>query len=404
MIVALSMGCSEPGHAPGPSFHPPDTGADADTDTDADTDADTDSGSGDTDTDTETYGPDIVEAVIAHPAPEATSCTRIDDGLGKHPTLSAIGDRWFAFYTEGEYNTESEVVLRTSPIDDPLFDEPVRLLMGAREVDIIDEGNRFLAMVSRMLYAVALESVDGVGWTELGYVAPDEPTYDCEGYPPVKISRGESPAGFVAMGHDYNTGIFGCTDRVFAAVAKDDFWEVPEQAGKGDVVFAYEGSSRLTVVSTFGVYTSIDKGETFSEFEDGDTTASQLKGTGATWTGSRLIITQSYNWANEYSIAAITSDDDGATWPTRIILTSGSSPIFAPIIASDGDQVVVAWIVSGAVWAMTSPDSGDTWSEPGKLSNPTEDSGASKLSIAVKETSIGILFAGDGVQFCSGNV
>ncbi len=395
LVLLLAVSCAEREHAPPPAgYTPTDTGEKS---TDTTTDTDDDSG---TSSDPEAGEPDLADAVIIHPALKVTECARVDQGDGDHPSLFAIGGEWFAFYTEGgEYSSPLEV--RTSKIDSLSFGDPTTLLHGAREVDLILDDGRLTALAARQFYAVLLVSDDSSEWTELGNIAPDEPTYNCDGFPPAMFFRSSGSPRFIAMGNDYNTGIFGCTDRLFVAKKTADTWNVPIHSGKGDVVFAYQGSNQLTVVTTFGIYVSTDDGGTFSELKDGDTTASQLKGTGATSTDSRLNLIQTYDWANEYSIALVISDDEGTSWNERIILQKSNSPYFAPLIASDENRLAVAWIVSGAVWAMTSPDAGDTWSEPGRLTDPTsETGGASKLSIAVSGSHIGVLFAGEGIHAC----
>jgi hypothetical protein len=221
--LLVGAGCGERDHA-GYGSLPGTTDPGGDTGTD--TSADTGDGGSDTDSDTGGRDGDPVDAVIAHPALETDPCTRLDAGEGRFPNLFALKGSWYAFFAEGEHYDTLQLVMRSAAIGEEAFGDPTTLLHGAREVDLIERDGKLMALASRMLYAVALESEDGVEWTELGYVAPDEPTYNCEGYPPVRFARGQERPGFVALGHDLNTGVFGCYERTFVAEAAGDFWEI----------------------------------------------------------------------------------------------------------------------------------------------------------------------------------
>ncbi len=345
--------------------------------------------------------PEVKEAVVQHSAPVVRSCTRMDAGEGANPSLFTVSDKWFAFFQEGgEYSSPLKV--RQSDVFPVNFGEAVTLLHGARKVDLIQDGATLKALASRQFYAVLMSSDDGLDWQELGNIAPDEPTYNCEGFPPAKFFRTSGTVEHIVMGSDYNTGIFGCTKRIFVGNMQGDTWSVPKQVGKGDAVFAYEGRNQLTIVSTFSVYASLDDGMRFTELKGGDTTATQLEGTGATVTGQRLILAQTYNWANEYAITIVISEDEGATWTKRTVLQKSGNLYLTPIIEADEALVAVAWIAADAVWIMYSPDRGETWSSPGQFSNPTELSGIRNISLAVSSNSIAVMFQGDGVHFCIG--
>jgi len=398
MALLLFPGCSGDGGFSddgGPSsthgWIPPWDRADAGADGDADGDADP-------------YKPQIVDAEITHPAPQRTGCIRLDEGEGEgdHPALFAIRDQWFAFFTEGISNETAALALRVSVPDPVDFGPPVSLLYGAASIDLVDEGGRLLALASRMLYAVMLESDDGSAWTELGNIAPDEPPYDCEGYPPALFFRSETLIGHLAMGNDYNTGIFGCTDRLFFSTRTDTGWQVPRQVGDGDAVFGFDGEGRLTLVSTFGVYTSTDEGATFDEIPGGDTTATQIRGSGGAWVGGRLVLVQTYNYANENVIAVLMSDDSGASWPLQVVLQRSGGIFGAPVVASDGESLAVAFWAPSGLEVMTSPDRGETWSEPGRFDDPDAGAAADGYSIAILGTRVAVLSSSNGIRFCRG--
>jgi len=343
---------------------------------------------------------EIAEAVIVHPAPTLQACDRIDAGEGTPAGLYAVDQQWFAFYAEGFDPPILNV--RLSELSALDFGDARNVLAGATKADLIKDGTSLKAVASRQLYAVLLESDDGSEWTDVTNLAPDEPNYACEGYPPARLFRGASPVEFIAMGHDFNSGIFGCTERLFVSQRTGEQWNVPENAGKGDAVFAYHGTSQLTVISTSGVYATVDGGHSFSKQSGGDKTNEQLKGTGGAWTGSRLLLVQSYSFANEYAIALVISEDEGASWLKRVLLTTSTSPLFNPLLAASGERLAVTWNSSGKLWLMTSPDGGGTWSERGQFDDPNAAQAMSATSVAVSGSMLGVMGAADGVRVCIG--
>lgn len=392
LTFLFAAGCSDAGRSRGPYIIQP---------------IDTDSSDSDTGTDTETDGtdtgfsePETKEAAIEHQAPTLSECVRLDEESGDFPSLFAFDGKWYAFFTEGADYQTAATNLRVSGVDRLDFSDPVTLLYGAREVDLVREQNRFLALAARQFYAVLLESADGTEWSEIRNIGPDEPTYLCDGYPPARFFRTSGAIRFLAMGNDYNTGIFGCVSRLFFSENKNGEWTVPVQIGDGDAVFAYQGDERLTIVSTFGVYLSSNGGAGFSELAGGDTTASQVRGTGAAAVGDRLFLVQDYNYANEYVIALLASNDEGATWTEKIVLHRSVEPCFSPVIASDRDFVAVAWMSASSIMVMTSPDRGATWSEPGIFEDPGSGSAISSFSLAAQDSLVGLSLKSDVVHMC----
>jgi hypothetical protein len=394
VIIALFVfltGCSPEEKSPPVEWEPPDTGSQ---DSGADTETGTDTGS-----DTGNSVPEAVEAVIEHDAPILGSCTRIDEESGGNPAVFYIDDQLFAFYTEGQ-DYSSPLFLRTSSLDTLDFSEPTSLLYGARNVDLIREDEKLKVLATRQFYTVLLESEDGIEWQEVQNIAPDEPTYNCSDFPPARFFRGGNQTDYLLMGNEYNTGIFGCTSRIFFARKTDKLWEVPHKIAQGNAIFGFQSEELLTVVSTFGVYSSEDEGETFAELKGGENTSNQLRGSGAAWTGEHLILVQSYNYANQYAIAAVFSEDGGATWDRRVILQSNSNLMGSPVIAADSDSLVVGWIAGGKIFGMTSPDGGKTWSDTETLDDLPPGTGASSMALAITGSQIAVMYKAEGVHLC----
>ena len=63
------------------------------------------------------------------------------------------------------------------------------------------------------------------------------------------------------MGHDYNTGIFGCTDRLLIRGYDGQQWAVPTPLGKGDASWAHQRGDTVLAVASFEMYVSEDRGQ-----------------------------------------------------------------------------------------------------------------------------------------------
>jgi hypothetical protein len=113
---------------------------------------------------------------------------------------------------------------------------------------------------------------------------------------------------------------------------------------------------------------------------------------------------QTYNYANLNSIAVIFSDDEGKSWPHRLVLQTSEDYFQAPGIASDGDMIAVSWLFDKQGWIMVSPDGGKSWSQPGKFNQPEQPPGLFAPVVAVSGNKVGILYGFEGVQFCFGEV
>lgn len=268
------------------------------------------------------------------------------------------------------------------------FAAPVTLLYGARRADLIAEGDKLAMLAARQFYAVALSSDDGGTWMEGQHVGPDEPTYNCEGFPPLAFFRGRSPARFLAMGNDFNDGLFGCHSRVFLSRRDGETWATPTQIGEGTVVFGFDGERRLFLLTSTGALVSDDGGKTFVK-------PPEVNGNGAAWTGQQLVLARGHDGAG--GVALVFSDDEGASWQTPVLLLD--EPTYgAPLIAADGPTLGVTVALPDAIVLTRSGDHGDTWSN---LRRVARAPGEALVGVAVEGSRVAWLTTGDRYQVCA---
>lgn len=348
-------------------------------------------------------GPELEPADIAHPEPAFSGCTRLDEGEGRPAGLFSYSGRWFAFFTEG-LDYASPLNLRIAEAGEGRFGDSVRVLAGARQIDLVQQQDgSLLGLASRQLYAVLLESEEGLQWTELGNVAPDEPAYYCEGFPPARFFRAPGEVAYLAMGHDYNTGLFGCQDRLFVSSRQEDGWSMPEHIGSGDAVFGYQQGEHLILVSTFGIYLSDDGGASFSKQEAAGPTAFFLAGSGTAWIDGRLVLAQNRSLQEMQALVLLFGEQFGSSWPRGLILRSWKTSFNSPLVASDGDFIAVAWQQDAELWVMTSPDRGLSWSRPGLFQDTAAGSRAPyPVYLAVSGSRVALMALGEGVLVCLG--
>ncbi len=184
--------------------------------------------------------PDVVPAVRTPEMRNDVECTRVPGVTSFYapPSLHVIDATVYVFSVDASEQTP-RVLMHLSPLEPLAFGEPTTLLHGGHEVDLIAQGQTLRALVGRQFYTVELVSSDGLTFEEVQQVGPHEPTYNCEGYPPPRYFRGRQPAQLMVAGSDYSTGLFGCYERVFA----------------------HQGASHASIVTTLGVLQSRDDGE-----------------------------------------------------------------------------------------------------------------------------------------------
>lgn len=314
------------------------------------------------------------------------ACTLLDGAAPTSATLRAAAGHVLVIDTAPE---EVPPLRLRSAKNGIAFGEPVTLLYGARRADVIAEAGVLKLLAARQFYAVAMESEDGVEWTELQNVAPDEPTYRCEGFPPLAFARGRSPARFLAMGNDFNDGIFGCHSRVFLARREGAVWGTPVQIGDGEVLFVLDGRERIVVLTSLGVLVSDDGGATFTRH-------AEWSGSGVAWTGRRLVVARVHDGTGG-GVAIVASDDEGGSWGAPSVLLD--EPVYAaPFVAADGGRVAVAVALRDAVVLTRSRDHGATWSEPRRVARRP---GQELAGVAVRGTQVVWLLVGDRYEVCA---
>lgn len=286
-------------------------------------------------------------------------CTAVPGVAGFYtpPSLYVIGDSVYVFSVDASEQVP-EVLVHTSSLAQLGFGEPSTLLYGAHEVDLIAQGDELRALVGRQFYTVEMASSDGVTFEESQQVGPHEPTYNCEGYPPPRYFRGRDPAELLVVGSDYNTGLFGCYERVFVGRRQGAAWAEPVEVGRGDAIFAYQGQARATIVTSLAVLQSADDGETWTPIDG-------LMAAGGAFTGSRLVLLR----ATGAGMLALQSRDEGESWSQETVVLE--DPAYGGAwIAADGPQVSVAVATAKELVLSTSFDDTETWTEPKRLARP----------------------------------
>lgn len=316
------------------------------------------------------------------------ACVRFDEPAPWQPQLFATDGKLYVIDTDPMADVPP---LRVRVAATGLsFGAPTTLLYGARRADLMQEGDKFRLLAARQFYAVAFESTDGVDWIEGQHVAPDEPTYNCEGFPPLAFFRGRTPARLLAMGNDYNSGVFGCSDRVFLSRRGSGSWDTPTQIGQGDVMFALDGERRQIVLTTLGALVSEDDGKNFAR-------QPEVGGSGAAWTGARLVVADVHDGSSAGGVVVVFSDDEAKSWQAPVVLLA-EPVVAAPLIAADGATLAVAVALSDALVLTRSTDAGATWSKPRRLDRPAD----TRLdAVAVDGQRIAWLTTGGHYEVCA---
>ena len=255
---------------------------------------------------------------------------------------------------------------------DPLApSEPITMAANAHAATWLHDGQHIDAAVAGWAQTTLLSSDDGgQSWSTVDGVAATNSNL-CTSRLPSALIRNDSDQLCLAFGYDYDNSLFGCGPQAKWAVLQDGAFTEPAGMGLGAPVgaFAHDGG-RLVVPTNFGVYTSDDWGQLFSQVPGGDTTRDQVEGTsaiqrpdGAVW------LTTGYNWANEYHISVVASDPSGHDWTSPyLVLERTEQQVFEPRIADDGNAVVVCWTGayesqgSRVLQCRVSRDDGVTWS------------------------------------------
>lgn len=300
-------------------------------------------------------------------------------------SLYAIGGDIYVFSVDSS-EAVPRVLMHRGALDTLTFAPADTLLYGARKVDLVDEGGTLRALVARQFYAVELSSTDGVTFEETQNVGPNEPTYNCEGYPPARYFRGRTPSELLAMGNDYNTGLFGCYERVFVGRRKDGAWSVPVEVGRGHVVFAFQGEKRAMIFTTLAVLESLDDGESWQAITG-------LDASGAAYTGRQLVLIRPHGTPVD-GIAVAYSDDDGTSWARQQRLLP-DLPYGDLLIGSDGENLAVAMATSSEIVLTASTDEGATWSVPTRL---TRSATTRLLATAMSGSTLLFLTASDATS------
>ena len=292
---------------------------------------------------------------------EELSCADVPGVAGFYtpPSLHAFRGLAYVFSVDASEATP-RVLMHVSPIAELAFANPATLLYGAHEVDVIAHDDGLWALVGRQFYTLQLASIDGFLFAEDQVVGPHQPTYDCEGFPPPRYFRGREPVELIAVGNDFNGGLFGCQERVFVARRGASGWDEPVEVGRGDVVFAHHGATRATIVTTLGVLLSRDDGATFQQVTGFDAA-------GGAFTGSQLVLLRS----GGDGVRVLASDDDGTSWRAQTRVLPDQANGGGPFIAADGATLAVALATASEIVLATSSDDAVSWTEPRRIARPS---------------------------------
>ena len=172
----ISIACHQ-NEYPSPTIFDWDTATESessDIENDSNTGSEVDSDSNETET---------IDAIVIHEPLQVTDCIALDDGEGRNPALFGIDGQWFAYFAKNnEYS--APFLVRSKPFALSEFGDAVTVLHGVKKIDVKKEQNQFFALGVRQFYAVLLASTDGINWQEQYNVAPDELTYNCDGFAP----------------------------------------------------------------------------------------------------------------------------------------------------------------------------------------------------------------------------
>lgn len=306
--------------------------------------------------------PEVSDAERSGPDPrEELSCADVPGVAGFYtpPSLHAFRGLAYVFSVDASEATP-RVLMHVSPIAELAFSNPATLLYGAHEVDVIAHDDGLWALAGRQFYTLQLASLDGFLFAEDQVVGPHQPVYDCEGFPPPRYFRGREPVELIAVGNDFNGGLFGCQERVFVARRGASGWDEPVEVGRGDAVFAHHGATRATIVTSLGVLQSRDDGATFQQVTGFDAA-------GAAFTGSQLVLLRS----GGDGIRVLASDDDGTSWRAQTRVLPDQANGGGPFIAADGAQLAVALATATEIVLTTSADDAVSWTEPRRITRPS---------------------------------
>jgi hypothetical protein len=310
-------------------------------------------------------------------------------GFYTPPSLHAVGDRVYVASVDST-DVTPRVLLHAAPIDALEFGEPTTLLYGARPVDLIAEGQTLRALAGRQFYTVELLSTDGgATFSEPLTLGPHEPTYNCDGYPPPRYFRGREPVQLAVVGSDFNTGVFGCYERLFVARAGDAGWTEPVEVERGDAVFAFQGQQRAWIVTTLATLRSDDDARTWSPEPSLDPVA------GGVFTGAQLALAR---W-DATGALVLESDDDGLSWHSQTRVIEGQAP-GGVFIANDGASVSLAAAMATELVFSTRFETDGAWSEPTRI----EHGGARRLLALAQSgaTTLWLTAGGDdALELCS---
>lgn len=250
--------------------------------------------------------------------------------------------------------------------------EPVAMADDAHAAHWLYDGAHIDTAVSRWSQTTLLSSDDGgLSWSVVdGVVATNSNL--CTSRLPSALFRCDGGELCLAFGYDYDNSLFGCGPQTHWAVLNDGEFGEPGSVGLGAPlgVFAVSGD-RLVVPTNFGVFTSDDGGQMFSEVPGGDSTQDQVEGTSAVQRSDGAVwLATGYNWANDYHISVVASDPAAEDWTSPyLILEQSGQQVFEPRIADDGAAVVVCWtgvfesMGNRVLQCRASRDDGVTWSE-----------------------------------------
>ena len=300
--------------------------------------------------------PAVEDAVRTEDSRSAIDCTSVPGFTSFYapPSLHVIGDTVYVFSVDSSEQVP-RVLAHISTLEAFAFGEPTTVIHGARPMDLIAQGDELRGLAGRQFYTVELASTDGATFEEAQQIGPHEPTYNCEGYPPPHYFRGRDPAELLVVGSDYNTGLFGCYERVFVSRREAGAWAEPVEVGRGDAIYAYQGDARALIVTTGAVLESVDGGATF-------TAVAGLDAAGGAFTGSRLVLAR----AVPDGVLALESEDDGETWlrQTRVL----TEPSYGgALIAADGPALAMLVASATELVLSASFDDAATWTEPERL-------------------------------------
>jgi hypothetical protein len=328
-------------------------------------------------------------ATISAPALGEPKCLELAGIEARAPVLFARGSKLHAFWYES-LDGAAPLLTRVVDANKLTASDPMPVAYGARTIDLAEPaGKTMLALVGRQYYALIMESSDGLTWIEKQKIGPDEPTYLCSEFPPLRFFRGASDPSHpteLVMGNQFNDGLFGCHSRLFHARETDGKWSVPVKIGDGDATFAVQSDGRSILVASSGVWTS-DDASTFTQLAGGP------PGGSAAWTGNTLWIAYASTIDTGNAVLLRATRDGARTFEPPLSLQY-TPEIVLPQLVANGEHLALAMQASASVGISQSIDGGKTWSEPVKH----ENQGVSAL--AVLDTGVAWLSLSPKLELC----